>query len=59
MEPCANCKQKTGLFSSVKLYSGERICKACFRKIPKSFRQYPDTWTTGLFMEGYEHAVTY
>lgn len=55
MEPCANCKQKTGLFSSVKLYSGERICKACFRKIPKSFRQYRYL-DYRLFMEGYEHA---
>lgn len=55
MELCANCKRKAGLFSSVKLYSGERICKACFRKIPKSFRQYRYL-DYRLFMEGYEHA---
>lgn len=55
MESCANCKQKAGLFSSVKLYSGERICKTCFRKIPKSFQQYRYL-NYRLFMEGYEYA---
>lgn len=56
MGQCMNCKKKIGLFSTVKLYSGESICKTCYGKIPKAFQQYRYL-DYRLFLDGYEYGA--
>lgn len=54
MRQCTHCGNKIGLFSSVKLYGGKRVCKICYEKIPRSFQQYRYL-DYQLFEDGYDY----
>lgn len=57
MDQCARCKRKIGLFTSVKLYSGEKICKTCYRMLPLAFQKYRYL-DYDFFLQGYQYAQT-
>ena len=58
MEPCANCKQKTGLFSSVNYTVENGFVKRAFGKY-QNHSGSTDTWTTGCSWKDMNMRITY